>query len=239
MGEIIRRAGSCWHFSGGLAQGMLGKELGLDASLARANSQPHQQPPPQLAEWPRDQSMGRGIGQGIRFPELDLVEPALVRGGTGTQSFHEGGIHSPRCKNANNVAPRKLCSCWPGDADLEVDQTRLALAHSRGCSRACAGRRRRSSVHASPGAGNAAPGKTIRSHSRDCRADGPRCISGRPRCGASDLLPQHDDTWPASVRQPLQIGQALHREVWISCRAIRRPSQPIEIPSTGGLADAA
>jgi hypothetical protein len=37
---------------------MLGEELCLDASLARANAQLDQQPAPQLTEWPRDQPVG-------------------------------------------------------------------------------------------------------------------------------------------------------------------------------------
>ena len=61
----------------GLAQGVLGEELGLDAPFARANAQFHEQPPAHFADRPGDQPVGANR-PGDAGSQHGLVESALV-----------------------------------------------------------------------------------------------------------------------------------------------------------------
>ena len=140
-----------------LPQGVLGEKFGLDASLARPNTQSHEQLPPQLPEWPRNQPVRSDRPRDTGAKRL-LVEPALIGAGSATSASSDG-IHRPVAKVRKGPGGEPA---RPGHADLEVDQTGLALVIDQDIFTLVQIDVRDLAARASPGARLRAPGKTRR-----------------------------------------------------------------------------
>ncbi len=106
---------------GRLAEGVLGEKLGLDAPLARANAQFHEQSAPEFANRAGDQPVGANRPRDART-QYNLIEPTLVGPRPGPVLHQVVLIRAPeQGEYRTRRQPTR-----PGQADLKVDQTRLA-----------------------------------------------------------------------------------------------------------------